>query len=129
MYKKSKIKNLLVIPFIASAVFLASPAMASPIESTRTVLSEAKSTSGFDISFLNNKKKSRSVSGIVSSVSGPIIAVTTKSGITYTIDASHATLMKKSSNENANPKIIFLSEIKKGDQIVVRGKIDLENMI
>jgi hypothetical protein len=120
MYKKSTIKNLLVIPFIASAVFLASPAFAndSQVKNKQTQVSKVHDSTAF----FRNKKNHR-VLGTVTSTSGGIIVLTSEDGATYTIDATHATVMKANTN-NTNPAIVDVSNIKVGDTIVVKGNID-----
>jgi len=117
MYKKSKITNLLVIPLIASAVFLANPALAAYTDRTSSSDTEIRHKT----SVPDTRKKG--VVGTVTGVNGTIIVVTTKSSIQYTVDATNATIMKASDEPNGNPSIVAISDIKVGDVIMVRGVI------
>ena len=113
--KKSTITNLFVVPLIATAIFLARPALAA--DSTTD-------TSNNDIrhkTHLSNIKNE--ISGIVTSVNGNIVIVKSKDDIQYTVDAVKATIMKDSNDIEANPYIVMTSNIEIGDAIVVRGEI------
>ncbi|HEV7423579.1 MAG TPA: hypothetical protein VGO21_00115 [Candidatus Paceibacterota bacterium] len=116
MYKKSKITNLLVIPLIASAVFLANPALAAYTDRASNGDTEIRHKT----SVPDTKK---GVVGEVTGVNGTIIVVTTKSSIQYTVDAANATIMKASSLPDGNPSLVEISDIKVGEVIMVRGVI------
>ncbi len=116
MSKKSTITNLIVMPLIASAVFLAGPAFASTGAGTAHMEVRNVTTAGTP----NTKK---GVAGTVTSKNGDILIITSLEGVQYTVDASAATIMKASSEITDNPAIIEISDIKVGDSIVVRGTI------
>jgi pectate lyase len=119
MSKQSKITNLIVMPLIASAVFLASPAFAANL--TRPDHKEVRSITNKErIPSANTKK---GVSGTVSSINGNIIVVSSAENIQYTVDAGSATIMKEGATANLNPSLIKIADIKVGDAIVVRGVI------
>ncbi len=114
MSKKSKITNLLVIPLIASTVFLASPALADNPNYGSTTEVRHKT----DVSHIK-----KGVVGTVTSVNGTIIVVTAQDNTQYTVDASHATIMKASTTKTSTA-IATISDIKVGDRVMVRGTID-----
>ena len=118
MKKKSRITNLLVVPLIASAMFLSSPTLAS-------------NTSGgthLEIRNITNKghnlpENRKGIVGTVRRVSGAMVFVENKDGTEYTIDATHATIMKAENEPEANPSLVNIADIKAGDSVVVRGTI------
>jgi preprotein translocase subunit YajC len=117
MTKQSTITNLIVMPLIASAVFLASPAFAASTSVTahkevRNITTKGPAT--------NTKK---GIVGTVTSINGTIILVTSKDNIQYTVDATSATIMKEGVAPNTNPTLVQITDIKVGDSIVVRGVI------
>lgn len=114
MTKQSTIKNLLVVPLIASAVLLANPVFAA--SSTYTSHAEIRHKTS-----LPHVKKG--IVGKVTSINGTIIVVTGKDNVEYTVDASNATIMKAREEPNVNPAIVTISDIQVGDAIVVRGVI------
>ena len=114
MTKKSTITSLLVMPLIASAVLLASPVLAD--NTSYASHSEVRHKTSVP-------QTKKGITGIVTSINGTIIIVTTKDNIQYTVDASKATIMKASDQSNINPSIVTISDIKVGDAIVVRGVI------
>ena len=123
---KSKITTLLVLPLIASAVFLASPAVSSADGSPLSTHSEVRHKTTKDAA-LNAKEGKENVAGTVASINGTIILVNTREDVEYIVDASNATIMKASSEPNSNPNIVPMSEVKVGDFILVRGVIkDIE---
>ncbi len=115
----SKIKSLLVIPLIASAVFLASPAFAK----NQSRFEPDKE--GINIQHKPERSKiKRSIIGTVSAINGNTIIIVSKSDIKYTVDAEGATIMKDLGVNAKNPAIIKTTDIKVGDTIVVRGRIN-----
>jgi len=73
------------------------------------------------------------VMGKVSSIDGTIIILTGKQGfgedatdVTYTIDASNATVRKFTASSEGKPTetVISASDIQVGDMIMVRGEVD-----
>jgi len=117
MTKQSTITNLIVMPLIASAVFLASPAFAN--DTTRTTHREVRNLTKKE--YAQNTK--RGIAGTVTSIDGIIIKVTSLNGTQYTVDTSNATIMKASGEGNVNPSIADITDVKTGDAIVVRGVI------
>lgn len=115
MSKKSTITNLLVIPLIGSAILLANPVLAANTSHPTHSVVRHKT---------NIENPKRQISGIVTSINGNIIVVTTKDNVQYTVDASNANIMKASTVPNENPSIIAIGDIKVGDSIVVRGEIN-----
>jgi hypothetical protein len=113
-----KIKNLIVAPLIASAIFLASPtAFAnSPIQGTQIEVRNISNTEN-----VPNTKKG--ITGNVTSISGNIVKVRTKEELEYTVDISQATIMKEGFAPDENPAIVGTADIKIGDAIAVRGTI------
>lgn len=117
MSKSSKITSLIVIPLIASAIFLANPTFAK--NQNRLELSKQAG----NVTNLKERPRSKKhITGDVTSISGSTIIVTTKSGEKYTVETGNATIMQEL-GEN-NPAIINIAQIKVGDSIVVRGKIN-----
>ena len=116
--KKSTITNLIVMPLIASAVFLASPAIAS--NPMRPGHSHAEVRNITNKESMPNTRKG--IAGTVVSVNGNIVVVIAKNNTEYTVDASSATIMK-AAGEDANPSIAHVTDIKVGDSIMVRGVI------
>lgn len=117
MAKKSKIiTNLLVVPLIASTILLASPALAADPSANNSSGETRHKTSVPDV-------VKKGIAGVVSSVSGGIVVVTSKEDIRYTVDASHATIMKASDVPNENPDVVAARDIAVGDAIMVRGEI------
>ncbi len=114
MTKKSTITNLLVVPLIASAIFLASPAFAS--NTTNMMNGQVRHKTN-----IPNIKKG--VVGTVISTNGTIVIVKAKDNVEYTVDTTSATIMKASTESNTNPTIVTISDIKVGDVLMVRGKI------
>ncbi len=115
----TKIKNLLVIPLIASTVFLASPAIA------------ANTAQGLNIEVRNitNREnvpntKREGISGTVASIDGSILVVESSGDMEYTVDTAHATIMKSSNEKDSNPSIVHTDDIKIGDVVVVRGTLE-----
>ena len=119
MSKQSTITNLLVMPLIASAVFLASPALAD--NSIGSIHKGARD--GVHITTLASGTY-QSIVGKVTSINGNIITLESTDNVTYTVDVTNATIMRASPKSNANPSIITASEIKTGDVLMVRGVID-----
>jgi hypothetical protein len=113
---KKQITNLLVMPLIASAVFLASPTVfaASPTHTGGATEIRHKT-------YKEGANPKKGITGTVSSISGTIIIVTAKDSTKYTVDASHATIMKAADQANTNPYIVTTTDIKVGDAIMVRG--------
>ncbi len=122
MAKKSRITNLLVVPLIASTVFLSSPVFAdnsgSQAPSVGRIITSESTTNE---EYVPNPKKG--ISGTVVGVNGSIITVTGENNIQYTVEASRATIMKASSSPDDNPTIVHTGDVKKGDFIIVRGVI------
>jgi hypothetical protein len=114
MAKQGSITSLLVVPLIASAILLASPTAATTVNRLRD--SVVRHTTSLPFS-------KTGVSGTVTALSGTIIKVTGRDNVLYTVDAGEATIMK-SEDTSGNPSIINVTDIKVGDAIVVRGKID-----
>jgi hypothetical protein len=119
--KKSKIANLIVMPLIASAIFLAGPAFAAGPSYGAESISMNTTTQE---SMPNTKK---GITGTVASVSGSILHVVSTDNMEYTVDASHATIMKAAGEVNENPLIVNVSDIKVGDAIAARGVVREEN--
>jgi intein/homing endonuclease len=117
MIKQLKIKNLIVIPLIASAVFLANPALAS--NNTQDSYNDIQDKTSQE----NVLSVKDIVVGKVASVNDEVVTVTTENNLTYTIDTGHATIMKESEELNTNPYLVRTSDIKVGDAIAVRGEI------
>ena len=118
--KKSKITNLLVLPLIASAIFLASPVFAAGgSTASNTEIRNVTSQEGAP----NTKK---GVKGTVTSVSGEMLVITTEAGAQFNVNAAHATIMTAGDAEDSNPNIISIKDIKIGDAIFVRGKISYD---
>jgi len=118
MAKKPTITNLIVVPLIASAIFLANPAFASsPIEAMR---SEIRNVSSKE----NIPDTKKGIAGIVTSVSGTILRVKSENSTEYTVDATDATIMKDQEQLNENPALVQITDIKIGDIVMVRGIID-----
>ncbi len=115
MSKKSTITNLLVIPLIASAIFLANPALAAD--------STSRSSNQFRHK-INVPYVKKGIAGTVTSVNGDIIFVQGRDKVQYTIDASRATIMKAVDGRGLNPLVVDTSDIKVGDMVFVRGAID-----
>jgi hypothetical protein len=116
---KSKIKNLIVAPLIASAIFLASPAAsfgASPVLRNQVEVHNISNTE-------NTPDTKKGIAGKVTRVNGSIILVSTKDDTEYTVDASGATIMKEGAEPDENPAIVETADIKIGDAIMVRGVI------
>jgi preprotein translocase subunit YajC len=118
MTKQSTITNLIVMPLIASAVFLASPAFAASTSPTshkevRNITTKGPSP--------NTKK---GIVGTVTSINGTIVLVTSKDNVQYTVDAANATIMKEGVAPNINPTLVKIADIQVGDSIVVRGVIN-----
>ncbi len=116
---KSKIKNLIVAPLIASAIFLASPApfaAANPAQRSQVEVHNISNTE-------NTPDPKKGIAGKVTKVSGSIILVSTKDDTEYTVDASEATIMKEGTRPNENPVIVEATDIQIGDAIMVRGVI------
>ena len=121
--KKSQITNLLVLPLIASAIFLANPVFAS--STAGGIGMEVRNiTSQDNAENLSNPKKG--IVGTVVSINGDILVVTTKNDVQYNVNASHATIMKAGDGEDSNPNIITTGDIKVGDAILVRGKVNYD---
>jgi hypothetical protein len=116
MSKSSTITNLIVMPLIASAVFLASPAMAS--NSPLATHKEVRNITG---NGTPNTKKG--IAGTVTSINGNILIVTSRDNTEYTVDAGSATIMKAGSEGAGNPSIAHIADIKMGDMVMVRGVI------
>jgi hypothetical protein len=116
---QSTITNLLVIPLIASAVFLASPAFAENTNNLPNQMTQNMVRHKTNKENLPNVRKG--VAGVVSAINGTILIVTTKENIQYTVDTGHATIMK--ATEGQNPALVTISDIKIGDFIMVRGVI------
>ena len=114
----SKIKNLIVAPLIASAIFLSSPATfaSSPMQRNQVEVHNISSTE-------NTPDTRKGIAGRVTRVSGNIIIVSTKDDTEYTVDASGALIMKEGMSPNDNPEIVAAADIKTGDAILVRGTI------
>lgn len=105
------------MPLIASAVFLASPALAS--NPMRTGQSEIRNITTNE----DTPNTKRGVAGTVTSINGTILIVTSRDNIQYTVDAAHAMIMKAGAEPNMNPAIVGITDIKVGDAIMVRGTI------
>ncbi|MEX2052572.1 MAG: hypothetical protein WD991_02680 [Candidatus Paceibacterota bacterium] len=120
MKKALTITNLLVIPLIASAVFLANPAFTKNPNrpELNQEISSVRQTSG------QKPDRKKSIIGIVSAINGTNITVSGKDSIKYTVDATHATIMKDNGEPGVNPLIVPISNIQVGDAIAVRGKIN-----
>ena len=118
MRRHTKIKNLIVAPLIASAIFLASPGAfaSSPIRGGQVEIHNVSNTE-------NTPDTKRGIAGRVTRVSGNIIIVSTKDDTEYTVDASDAMIMKEGTLPTENPAIIETTDIKIGDAIMVRGVI------
>ena len=115
---KSTIVNFVVIPLVASAIFLASPAFAAdPTNTSNTEIRHKTIVPNVNI-------RRRGIVGVVISVNGNIIIVKDKNNIHYTVDASDATIMKATDEPDGNPTVVMISNIKVGDSIIVRGEID-----
>ncbi|MEI7709744.1 MAG: hypothetical protein WCI76_03455 [bacterium] len=120
MSKQSTIKNLLAIPLLASAILLANPALAAnTTQSVGTAISQVKNINNEEAT--PNTKKS--ISGVVTSVSGKVIIVETKNGTNYAVDVASATIMKASKESSINPSIIHSGNIKAGDLVIARGVV------
>ncbi|HTE48442.1 MAG TPA: hypothetical protein VK675_00860 [Candidatus Paceibacterota bacterium] len=118
MRKQSSIKNLIVVPLIASAIFLSSPSFASrPLQK---VTSEITERSDNEVS--SNDRKV--IVGTVASVSGTVIEVASEKNIHFTVEARDATIMKDRKEANANPILVPITGVEVGDAILVRGRID-----
>ncbi len=115
MTKQSTITTLLVIPMMASAILLSTPVLADNVVQASQHVVRHKTSVG------SNKKH---VAGIVSSISGTTLTITAKDGTQYTVDASHATIMKASDDTTVNPAIVNISDIAVGDSIMARGTIN-----
>src|SRR6185369_6544971 len=112
MSKQSKITNLIAIPLLASAVFLASPAFAAgPMRVPGSMTGDVSTN-------VRSSEKKRGITGTVSSINGSTISLLGTDNVGYTVDASHATIMKASAEPNVNPSIVQVAEIKVGDVIV-----------
>jgi hypothetical protein len=120
---KSKIKNLIVAPLIASAIFLASPggftAASSPTQRNKIEVHNISNTE-------NTPDTKKGIAGKVTKVSGNIVIVSTKDDTEYTVDVSDATIMKEGAQPDANPEIVSISDIHTGDALAVRGVIHQE---
>ncbi len=117
MSKQSKITSLLVIPLIASSLFLASPALASnPL---------SKEGKGGSVAITQGSSTASGgqmdVAGVVTGVSGTLLTISGTDSLTYKIDAEHATIMRDSSESGTS--IVSISEINVGDTVLVRGKV------
>ncbi len=116
---KYRITSLLVIPLIASAVFLANPALAK--NNNRPDFNQEISNT----KDRGNKPEGRkNIAGIVRSINGSTVVVVTKNNTIYNVEISSATIMRDLGMLSQNPAIIRTSEIKIGDKIVVRGIIN-----
>lgn len=106
------------MPLIASAILLASnSAFAANQEQTN-----AKTHAAHMVRQKTGGHKG--VAGTVTSISGSVLKVKGVDEVTYTVDASGATIMKATVDGVAhNPLIINISDIKVGDTIMVRGTI------
>jgi preprotein translocase subunit YajC len=116
---KSKIKNLIVAPLIASAIFLSSGTAtfaSRPIERNQVEVHNISNTE-------NASDTKKGITGRVTRVSGSIIIVSTKDDTEYTVDVSEATIMKEGLEPNDNPSLVNINDIKVGDEIMVRGTI------
>lgn len=112
MSKNSKITTLLIIPLIASAILLTTPAFAA--DPNKAGGAETRHKTG-----VANPR--RGIAGTVASVNGDIIIVEARNDTQYTVDTSSATIMKTS--DDGNPDLVSTSDIKAGDAIVVRGEV------
>lgn len=118
--KKSKIGNLLVLPLIASAIFLASPVFAAGGNVASNVeIRNVTSQEGAP----NTKK---GVLGTVTSINGEMLVITTKDEAQFNVNAASATIMTAGEAEDSNPNLISIKHIKVGDAIFVRGKINYD---
>ena len=119
----AKIKNLIVAPLIASAIFLANPAgFAAASRPSQRAQVEVHNISNTE----NSPDTKKGIAGKVTKVSGSIILVSTKDDTEYTVDASDAMIMKAADERDANPEIVSISDIHMGDAIAVRGIIQEE---
>ena len=118
MPKKTTIANLIVMPLIASAVLLSSSS-ALAANSIRITPSEISSASSKED--LSSTK--RGIVGTVVGISSNVIAVQSLENATYTVDASHATVMKESVEPDTNPALVGLEDIHVGDVVMVRGVV------
>jgi hypothetical protein len=121
----AKIKNLIVVPLIASAIFLASPGAsmgASPVLRNQVEVHNISNTE-------NTPDTKKGIAGKVIKVSGNIVIVSTKDDTEYTVDASDAMIMKAGDQPDANPEIVSINDIHTGDAIAVRGIIHEEEEI
>jgi hypothetical protein len=118
MKKQSKIKNLIVAPLIASAIFLSSSSAfaSSPIQRNQAEVHNISNTE-------NAGDTKKGITGIVIKTNGSIIVVSTKDDTEYTVDASGALIMKEGAQPNENPAIVGTTDIQIGDAIMVRGEI------
>jgi len=116
---KYRITSLLVIPLIASAVFLANPALAK--NPNRPELNQEISNTK---EHRNKPDGKKNIVGVVQSINGNTIVVVTKSGAVYNVEISSATIMRDLGALDKNPVIVGLDSIKVGDTIVVRGEIN-----
>jgi len=118
--QKSKISNLLVLPLIASAIFLASPVFAAGGNVASNVeIRNVTSQEGAP----NTKK---GIMGTVTSINGDILVITTRDGAQFNVNAAHATIMTAGDAEDSNPALISIKDIKVGDAIFVRGTISYD---
>ncbi len=118
--QKSKIGNLLVLPLIASAIFLASPVFAAGGNIASNVeMRNVTSQEGAP----NTKK---GILGTVTSINGEMLVITTEVGAQFNVNAAHATIMTAGAAEDSNPNLISTKDIKVGDVIFVRGKISYD---
>ncbi len=126
MKKQITIANLIVMPLIASAIFLASPAMASSgqngmyrTERSGTEMSDKK----------RNLDGKRGIVGTVKSITGTVIIVTGMDKKEYTVDASKATVMKAGSDTASTPTTITVGNIAIGDTLMIKGTLTNLNMV
>ncbi len=114
---RSKITNLIAMPLIASAIFLASPSAfgAGTAHAAQATIRNITNTE----SIPDTKE---GIVGTVISSNGSSLVVMGEDDTEYTVDATHATIMK-AFEESANPVIVPASDIHTGDGIVVRGTI------
>jgi len=125
MKKQITIANLIAMPLIASAIFLASPALASNMQSGIHATQRASTQSNEKRHQMDGKK---GIVGTVKSITGNVLIVTGIDKKEYTVDASKATVMQASSTPNTNPSIVTLANIAVGDTIMVRGALENLNM-
>ena len=120
MKKQKTIANLIVMPLIASAIFLASPAMASNGQAGMYRTERSGNEMPDKKRPMDGKK---GVVGTVKSITGTVIIVTGMDKKEYTVDASKATVMKAAATPNTNPSVITVANIAVGDTIMVRGTL------